>query len=314
MKFSQPLRIEDPTVGSFITSRTVNSKLWFVNNEKFEQRVLGYVAKYVEKYSVNLNALVFQGNHCHLGASFPGKNRGDFMRDLNARSAEAVRFTVKEYEGGPVFGRRYSEQVVVTSADMEDRFFYCALQPVNAGLCQRISEYPGYNSFTDAAAQIVRHYKVINWAGYHREQRYNPAARIKDYTKYYPLKYTKLPSHAHLSRAEYKKTLHNILEIKRLAIIKKKQSLGYQYPDPSFLKEVIPGSSPRTTKKDEPYKSRPLIFCSDPELRKEHLSWRRTVCLQYKEASKAYLAGDASAKFPPNTYKPPCFFVDPQPE
>ena len=69
-KFSQPLRIEDPSVSSFITSRTINSKLWFVNNKRFENRVLGYVAKSVEKYSVILHALVFQGNHIHILASF----------------------------------------------------------------------------------------------------------------------------------------------------------------------------------------------------------------------------------------------------
>ena len=313
-KFSQPLRIEDPSVSSFITSRTINSKLWFVNNKRFENRVLGYIAKSAEKYSVILHAVVFQGNHIHILASFPLGNRGDFMRDVNARTAEAVRYTVDEFEGGPVFARRYSEQVVVTDTDIENRFFYCALQPVNAGLCKKISEYPGYNSFTDAASQIVRKYKVIDWAGYKREKRYNPAARIKDYTHYYPLKYSKLPQYQHLSQKEYKETLHKKLEEKRLHIVNEKLNNGYQYPDPSFLTQITPGSSPRHTKKDPPFKSRPLIFCSDIELRKEQLSWRKSICLQYKAASEAYLAGDEFVKFPPNTYKPPCFIVKPPPE
>ena len=152
MKRSQPLRIEDETMSSFITSRTINSRLWFVSNKRFEQRVLGYIAKAQQIHAVIVYAVVFQGNHVHILALFPKGNRGSFMRDVNARTAEAVKYTVAEFEGGPVFERRYSEQGVVTNPSITDRFFYCALQPVNAGLCQRISEYPGYNSFSPTFA------------------------------------------------------------------------------------------------------------------------------------------------------------------
>ena len=313
MGHSQPLRIEDNTVESFITSRTINSRLWFVNNKKFEARVLGYIAKAQQNCSAVLFSVVFQGNHIHILALFPLDNRADFMRNVNARTAEAVRYTVDEFEGGPVFERRYSEQSVVTDSDIQDRFLYCALQPVNAGLCKKISEYPGYNSFADASSQIVREYKVIDWTGYNKTKKYNPDVRIVDYTKYYPLKYSKLPQYADLSRKDYKEKVHALVEERRLTIVNKKLGEGYYYPDPSILKEVKPGSFPRQTKKNKPYEAAPQIFCSDIEVRKERLAHRKTICLQYRDASKAYLAGAEFVKFPPNTYKPPCFMIKPPP-
>ena len=51
-----------------------------------------------------------------------------------------VKKYVRSFGEGPVFQRRYSEQAIPLESDLEDRFFYCALQPVQAGLCKKISE------------------------------------------------------------------------------------------------------------------------------------------------------------------------------
>lgn len=136
---SQPLRIENPRLGSFGTSKTINGRLWFVNNRPLEERILGYLAKYREKHEVTLYAFVLQGNHSHVTAQFPKCNRAAFYRDLNARTAEAVRKEVPEFLGGPLFKRRYCEQALPTELDLEHYFFYCALQPVKSALCPRIS-------------------------------------------------------------------------------------------------------------------------------------------------------------------------------
>ena len=309
MSQSQPLRIEDSSVYSFITSRTINSRLWFVRNKRLEDRILGYLAKYVDSHKVELYATNIQGNHVHIAARFPLSNRGCFMRDLNARTAEGVRFTVKEFEGGPLFERRYSEQALVESYDLEEKFFYCALQPVKAGLCQRISDYPGYNSFSDATSNIKRKYEVIDWAEYNKKKKYNPRLNIKDYTTYYELSYLRLPQYKSLSHREYKKLMLQKLEEQRQEIVKKRIAEGLGFLDPSHLLEVQPGSLPHKTKKSRRYDYRPLAFCKDPTLKAEYMTKRFGVIDAYKKASKAYLAGDEHVEFPPFTYKPPRFLV-----
>lgn len=311
MSRSQQLRIEDNTVKSFATSRTINSALWFVNNQEFEKRVLGYLAKYQQEMSVTLYALNIQGNHYHLTAHFPLNNRGDFFRNLNARTAEAVRFTVSNFPGGPLFERRYSEQGIVQDEDLEDRFFYSALQPVNAGLCERISEYPGYNSFSDAVSQITRYYEVIDWEGYNRKKRYCRGVKLRDFIRTYPLRFARLPNYEHLSQNEYKKRMLKSLEERRVKIVQANKENGVLYGNSSWLKNVKPGSLPMKTKKSSRHSHRPLYFCSNPELKKEKISWYFSIANQHLVASKAYLAGYEYTVFPSNTYKPPRFISKP---
>ena len=100
---AQELRIESPDSHKLITSRTVQSRLWFINNKSLEDEVLGYLAKYQEKYSVILHAFIFQGNHYHLLASYPKCNRAQFMRDFNARFAECTKRHVSEFGEGALF-------------------------------------------------------------------------------------------------------------------------------------------------------------------------------------------------------------------
>ena len=312
MKQSQPLRVEDADVASFCTSRCVNSALWFVNNKRVEVRVLGYMAKYQEKYSVEIYGYVLTGNHGHLVAAFPNHNRGDFMRDLNARTAEGVRFYVTEFEGGHVFGRRYADQSLLASEDIEDKMLYCALQPVHHGLCQRISEYPGFNSFTDAVSGIVREYPVVDWAGYNKKRKYDPSIKVADYTTYHKLTFSRPEQYKQMDQKEYKELMLGKLEERRIKIIQEKLDQGFQYPsDLSYLKETIPGTRPHKTKTSKRHDKRPRIFGKDPVKLDAKKTERYNLYFAYKQASKAYLAGNEHVEFPPYTYKPPRFMVGP---
>ena len=68
-------RIECKDRANFLTSRTLQSRLWFLNNEAFEDKILSLVAKYANRYEVKLYALAIEGNHTQKPASFPKENR-----------------------------------------------------------------------------------------------------------------------------------------------------------------------------------------------------------------------------------------------
>ncbi|MCC6933357.1 MAG: transposase [Deltaproteobacteria bacterium] len=309
-KQSQPLRIEDTSVASFCTSRCINSAMWFINNKALEGRVLGYLAKYQQHYGVKIYGATIMANHAHIIAAFPNANRSAFMRDLNARTAEGVRYHVSEFDGGPVFEKRYSCQAVVESEDIEDRVLYTALQPVNHGLCPRISQYPGYNSFYDAISGHVKEYPVVDWAGYNKRRRYKKEVDIEEYTTYYSLVFSRIPEYDNIEQEEYKKLMLAKLEARRTEIINKKLEQGFIYPtDLSFLTNTIPGTKPRKTKKSGRYSKLPRIFCKNlgkfivKSMEYEHLYYL------YKGASRAYLGGNEYVQFPTCTYKPPRFLV-----
>jgi hypothetical protein len=75
-------RIESTKLPSFVTTRSRNSELWFINNKPLEDAILGYAAKYKERYGAKLYALAIEGNHIQGPILFPKANRSDFMRDL----------------------------------------------------------------------------------------------------------------------------------------------------------------------------------------------------------------------------------------
>lgn len=305
MSQSQPLRIEDPELGSFGTARTINSRLWFVNNPGLEERILGFLAKYREKHQITLYSFVMQGNHFHCTAKFPNCNRAAFYRDLNARTAEAVRYFVPSFPGGPLFERRYSEQALPGPEDIEEQFFYSALQPVYSGLVQKASEYPAYNSFKDAITGKVRRVKLLDGTAYSEALRRDPTARIKDFYRYFTLKYERLPGYEHLSQKEYRKLMLEKYEKRRAEKVNELLSKGHRFLDKELLLKTSPGALPKNTKKSKRYDKRPLVLTKCVERRKEFLSRYFSVFEHYKKSCKAYLRGDIFAIFPPRTYRPP---------
>ncbi len=306
-KQSQPLRIENWDYYSFITSRCINSRLWFANNEHLEDRMLGYLAKYSIGREVKLYSFVLQGNHYHMAADLRKTKKASFFRDFNARTTEAVKATVANYEGGPLFERRYSEQALPENEDLEERFFYCALQSVNSGLCEHAEDYPGYNSFWDAISGVERKVKVVDGTKYRQAQRRKKDVNIEDYTTIYKIKYERRPGYEHLTQKKYKKLMLKKYEKRRRAKIAELRAEGYTFPPVSELREVIPGEKPKTTKKSTRDSKRPLVLSLNPEAKQAFLDWYFTIWTKYKKAAQKYCKGEITVKFPKGTYRPPLY-------
>ncbi len=62
----------DGEIASFLTTRSRNSELWFVNNNALEDAVLAYAARYAKRYNVELYAFAIEGNHNQSGSSRQG--------------------------------------------------------------------------------------------------------------------------------------------------------------------------------------------------------------------------------------------------
>lgn len=300
--WSQPIRVECTDKVQLITCRTINSALWFVNNKKLENMLLAYLAKYAEKYGVLLYAFSVVGNHYHMVAKFPLGHRSEFFRDFNARVAQAVRYCVPNYLGGPLFERRFTPQILILDEDVENYFFYCALQAVSSGLCKNTSDYQEYNSFHDASCGITRKFKLLSYGKYNAAKRSNPNANIKDFEEEYLLKYERLPGFEALSAKKYKQRLLHTLELRRQEIIKDRTARKKGFLGKENLRKVIPGSYPLNTKKGG---IRPLVLSVCQEAKKQYLSWYFGVVSDFKSAVLQYRSGLLDVEFPPGTFRPP---------
>ena len=310
MHQSQPIRIETADYASFVTCRTIQSRLWLVNNPLLQKRILASLAKYQNTHTVTLYAFVLQGNHYHECAQFPLLNRSGFYRDFNATTAKAVNFFVSDRCGGPVFERRYSEQAVPkTKEDILERIFYCALQPVLAGLCERVEDYPAYNSFFDLIDGKAREFQWTDWRKYNAAKRWKKNAKVEDYTITATLKFSRPPGFEDMSQEEFKQLMLAELERRRLAIIAQRKQESKGFLGKKALLRTKPGSFPINTKKSKQFSRRPLILTVCEIARKTFHDFYFSIFRRYKKASREYLSGDHSAIFPPGTYKPPLFLV-----
>lgn len=297
-------RIESESYASFLTTRCVQSRLWFVNNPLLEEAILGYLAKFAARYAVILYAFSIEGNHTHGPAHFPQMNRGDFMRDLNSCIARAVPRYTPEHGGGRLWERRYSGEFLPGDEDIENQFFYTVLQPVQDGLVEKISLYPGYNCFHDAIYGITRKFKVMNWADYNAAVRRGKKVYMKDYVVTVELKYARLPGYEHLTQKDYAKMMLEKLEERRVAIVEKRRAAGLGFVGCEKLLQTKPGSLPRSTKRSTMNSHRPRVLSVCPIRRAECKAWYFDIYFRYKEASYEYRHGRFDAEFPFGTYPP----------
>lgn len=282
-----------------------------MNNRSLEEAILGYAAKFADRYKVKVYALAIEGSHIQGPSLFPEGNRANFMRDFNACVARAVRFHAPEYPGGKFWGRRYSSEFLPGAEDIEEYFFYTVLQPVKDGLVERLSDYPGYNCFDDAVSGTERQFKVVRWGEYNTVRYYNPNANILDYTDTVTLRYERLPGYEKLTQDEYSKIMHEKLEARRVKIVAERRAKGLGFMGKAALLKVKPGSRAKNPKTSHSKSHRPRILCVCDARRAEYKSWYFTIYFRYREASFLYRNGDFTVKFPAGTYRPYCNYHPP---
>lgn len=302
---SQDLKIESPNRTFFITTRTQNSRLWFVNARQLEERILAYLAKYQSDYRVILYNFILMGNHYHLSASFPDANKSAFMRSFNSIIAKLTKSYCEAFDGGTLWARRYRDQVLLEPSDIEHWCFYAALNPVSSGLTKKVRHYSGYNSFSDAASGKSRKFKIIDWTDYNNRKRYNSSLTPEDCATEYHLTFSRLPGYEEFSQSAYRRFMNSTLECRQMKLVEARLKNGEGFCTSEQLKRTIAGAKPKSTKSSSRSTKRPLVLTLSASARKRYLEWYFGILNWFKEASRRYLLGEVEVQFPPGTYRPP---------
>ena len=230
------------------------------------------------------------------------------MRDLNSSTARAVPRYTPHYPGGKLWARRYSNEFLPAAEDLEEYFFYIALQAVQDGLVEKISEQPGYNFFHDAVWGIKRQKKVMNWSAYYEAKRSNSKVNTKDYLTENTLEYKRLPGYEELTQRQYATLMYKKLEQRRVELVRSRYRSGKGFAGKATLLKKVQGSTPYKTKKSTADSHRPRVLCVCPKRRAQALNWYFSIYYEYKTASKLYSEGCLEVEFPPGTYRP-CRFA-----
>jgi REP element-mobilizing transposase RayT len=302
---AQQLSIEHKEWAYLITTRTAGSRLWLINNKELESLVLATLARYQKTYSVVLYAFVIMGNHYHLLASFPKRNRALFMRDFNSAVARLVGRYVSAHGRRSVWARRYRPQVLQRSEDLFHWFYYVSLNPVSSGIVSSVNQYPCYNSFSDAVSGQSREYRWIDWSKYLMRRRYQPKVKPEDFSTRYKLVFSRVPQLENLSQEEYQRVMKEELIKRQSTLVKERGLAGKGFLGLEKLKAQKCGCYPRSTKTSARNSFCPLILTLCAETKRSFLKLYFTIRDAFNEASAAYRAGDFAVEFPEGTYPPP---------
>lgn len=298
------VRVEDEKRGMLVTVKTALDKMWFVNNPELSWKIVGYLAKYQERYGVILYSFSLMGNHYHLSAKFPKGNKVDFMRSFNSSIQLLVKNHVKEFPGGQLIARGYDSPVHLYDKDIEHWAFYIWANPVTTGLVSDISQYNLYNSFFDAAKGREREFRVVNWGEYRSRVRSNKKLTPEDFTETYTLKFSRLPGYEDLSQQAYEKMMVEKLRAREKEALKSFKELGHTVGNAKTLTNVAVGSRPKNPKRRKRHSHRPVVLTLSDEGRADYLSWYFNMLRAYQAASKRYRAGGLTVEFPQGTYRP----------
>ncbi len=298
-------RIESKDHAAFTTTRCKHSELWFVNNKDFEQKILAFTAKYSERYQVKLYALAIEGSHIHVLADYPEENCSAFKRDLNSMIARTAPHYCVNYHHYKFWERRYSKELIPHHPDdILKKFLYTVLQPVQDGLVERISDYPGYTCLTDSIRGIDRKFKLLNRTTYNRARRGKKHVPIKDHTEEYTLKFHKIPGLEHLPHKEYIKLLSTSVEQRRLEIVKERREENQGFAGRENLLKTKPGTRARNPKTSTRDSHRPRVDSACPERKREAKTFYFSRQDLYKKASARYQKGFLDTLFPSGMYRP----------
>ena len=297
---SQQLSIEVEDIAVHTSIRTQKSELWFINNPLLVNEVKAYLAKYVFKYGVHLYAAEIMGNHIHIVAKYPNKNRADFKRDFFSQVARITKRRTTFGEG-KLWSGRSSDQFLPNNEDILYYFYYVVLNPISSGVTRHIKSYKGLNLFDDIIQKQNLKYQVINYADFANRKRYNQDLQLQDCVEEYSLKCHRLPGYESLSENEYLQFLKNELKIRSAAAIETRIKEGKGFLE---NKKLIVGSHPRETKKS---KLKPIVLSLCYESKMLMLEWYKSIRKWFIESSHRYRNGELEVLFPSGTYRPHFF-------
>ena len=186
---------------------------------------------------------------------------------------------------------------------------YVVLQPVTAGLCKHVSDYPGFNCFKYLLSGKPLTVGFVRGSDFSKARHNKQDADIRKFTDKHKIHFKRIPGYEHMSDAEYREFLMAEYERRRRKIVEEFEKKGHRWPIPEALRRTKSTDRAKNPKKAKPDGFYPLVICKCKDLRDAFLDWYFTNLILYKKASRRYLDGDTMAAFPSGCNKPPGPFV-----
>ncbi len=147
---SRPVRIEFPGANYYVTSRGLNDKLVFRDDED-RAVFLNVLAGVVERFDWLLHSYVMLDSHYHLVVECPKANLSKGMRQLNGVYTQ--HFNRRHHDDGPLFQGRFRSVLFEAGEYLLPLCRHAALNPVRLSLTGSAQQYK-WSSHRAIAGQV----------------------------------------------------------------------------------------------------------------------------------------------------------------
>ena len=265
--------------------------MWLMPSAKNTKLIGGILARYQELLGVEIYAYTILSNHIHLLIKAPRGNSDEFIENINREIARRINW--KYHREGALWGRRYSEQIVLDEEeDLLEAFLYVTLNPTRHGLIKDSSKWKGLSSFHHSLRDSTpRRFHFTHYSVKNEED--IPVKTTHSLTL------SPLPQFKELSAKARGKKIKSLLYRRLREYWEQRGDVPYLGQE--RIDEQLPGDTPRNVSRSP----RPHCYTKCAHKLREYLQERRLLIARYAEASFQFRLGRLDTQFPAFTFKPP---------
>lgn len=291
----RPLRRHAPGQCYLVTTRCHQARFFLRPDPELNAAVLEWLARAQEFFpDVHLHAVCVMSNHIHL---IVRDRRGElaswasfFLGNL-ARAVNRIR-----RRSGTFFERRYSAEPILDDDAMIDRIVYVVTNPVKAGLCRRVRQWPGVVLWAEEG-QVFE--KRVSWIDRNSRRRANDAVQSgpqgESITSHGWLRIDPL-----IADGELSVNIAEVISIREQELADARRAEHRNTMTTTKILAQRWDAAPRRPKRSV----RPLCHASEPALRRAFIEGFREFTALFRDASERLRSGARSALFPEWSYPP----------
>ena len=290
------------------TQRTIDRQFLFKPDPVVRNIIGASAVRAQQKHPVHIYWLEFNINHEQNGIA----PLSDSFEDLN----NVVRFkqtfhkilvyelNVHHDREGGMFSTPPRTVPCLDNPSLEQQFFYALTNPVKDGLVDKISHWKGFSSYDHLAHGKDEVFTWFDRTQWHRDGK---KETLQFYLRSGRLKYTPLPSLAHMKPGERESYIRREVRAIEKSCREEREENSQKVMSSNRLAQLDPRDRPKTR---PPRTKKPLCHCSCPERAKKYELQLLSFLDAYDRASTLYRSGNHAVAFPSGSYKPPLIVMN----
>lgn len=297
----RPLRRHEPGQYILVTTRCYQSSFFLRPDHEVNNAILEWLTRAQVRFpDVEILAVCVMSNHLHLVVRDQRGELAAWAHCFFGSLAKAINRI--RNRSGNLFERRYSAEPILDLDALVDRLVYTVTNPVAAGLCKRVANWPGVVLYATERAKEI----PVTWVDRAKHRLAEVKARARrgstpdgdEFLLQGKLILTPLPMTEGFQSDTA--SIEAAVEAREQQLAQDRRLAGRK----TLTRRQVLSQNWRTTPSQPSRSPRPRCHASDLSLRKQFIRDFRHFVGLFREASERFRNGDGSVSFPLWCYPP----------